>query len=239
VFIPLHDANPLRHVAFPYVTWGLIGITIAVHAAIWLAAQTTLIPNAETGATVAFGVIPSVVEGIRRMPAIYDLVPPPVTLVSYAFLHADMWHLAGNMVFLWVFGDNVEDAFGHLKFLAFYLVSAAVAGGAHVLLNPTSDLPLIGASGAIAAIVSAYLILHPRVRLWILALGRIPLPIPAWLALGAWILFQFYNVAVHQGDNVAWWAHIGGLAAGAALVLVLRRPGVRLFDTGTDLGAAA
>lgn len=234
MFIPLHDTNPLRHVLRPYVTWSLIVVTCGIHLAVWSMAEASLIPDADRGAAVAFGVIPSVVEGTRRLPAIYDLIPAELTLVTYAFLHADWMHLLGNMLFLWVFGDNVEDAFGHFKFLVFYLVSAAFAAMAHIVTHPTSDLPLVGASGAVAAIVAAYLLLHPHVKLWVLALGRIPLPIPAWVALGIWIAVQFYNVAVQPGDNVAWWAHVGGLIAGAVLVLVFRRPGVTLFDR--DLG---
>ncbi len=226
MFIPLHDTNPLRHVLRPYVTWTLIAVTCLIH----LVTATTPILGSERALAVSFGVIPSIIEGTKRLPEIYDLIPPQVTLVSYAFLHADFMHLLGNMLFLWVFGDNVEDAFGHIKFFFFYLASAVFAGGVHILTHPTSDLPLIGASGSVAAIVAAYLILHPHVKLWVLALGRIPLPIPAWLALGAWILFQFYNVAVQGDDNVAWWAHIGGLVAGALFVLILRRPGVPLLD---------
>ncbi|MEJ1161890.1 rhomboid family intramembrane serine protease [Prosthecomicrobium sp. N25] len=235
MFLPLHDTNPLRHVLRPYVTWTLIAVTCLIHVAVNYGA----VEGVAQAVSVSFGVIPSVVEGSRRLPAIYEIVPAPLTLVTYAFLHGDFMHLLGNMLFLWVFGDNVEDAFGHVRFLLFYLVAAAFAAIVHIATHPTSGLPLIGASGAIAAIVAAYLLLHPHVKLWVLALGRIPLSIPAWVALGAWIAFQFYNVAIQPDDTVAWWAHVGGLIAGAILVLVFRRPGVMLLDRQPKLDIPA
>ena len=157
-------------------------------------------------------------------------VPDAATLVTYAFLHGDWMHLIGNMLFLWVFGDNVEDAMGHVRYLVFYLACAAGAGFAYAITSFGSDAPLIGASGATAGIIVAYLMLHPHVKIWILALGRIPLRLSARWVLGAWIVLQVYNVVVDQDSNVAWSAHIGGLITGAILVLFLRRRGVPLFD---------
>jgi hypothetical protein len=122
-------------------------------------------------------------------------VPEEATYITYAFLHGDIFHLGGNMLFLWVFGDNVEDALGHLRFLLFYLLCAAAGALMHGLLGPDSQVPLIGASGAVAGVVAAYLMLHPRVKVWILAFGRIPLRIPAYIALGLWILFQLVMIA--------------------------------------------
>jgi len=140
------------------------------------------------------------------------------------------------MLFLWVFGDNVEDAMGHLKFLVFYLLCGIVAGLTHTLIAPTSDIPLIGASGAVAGVIAAYLMLHPKVQVWVLALKVIPLRISAAVVLGIWILTQIVMVVLPQVGPVAWWAHIGGLIAGALLVLVMRRPGVPLFDRGLGAG---
>ena len=134
------------------------------------------------------------------------------------------------MLFLWVFGDNVEDALGHVKFLIFYLLCAIAGALFHGLLAPLSQVPLIGASGAIAGVVAAYLILHPRVKIWILAFGRIPLRIPAYITLVLWILFQFVMFAVGGEDQVSWACHIGGIVAGAVLVLILRSRDVPLFD---------
>ncbi len=117
-----------------------------------------------------------------------------------------------------------------IKFLLFYLVCAVAGAWLHGVMAPLSDVPLIGASGAVAGIVAAYLLLHPRVKIWILAFARIPLRIPAWIALALWIGFQFVMFAIAGEDQISWAAHIGGIVAGAALVTVLKRPEVPLFD---------
>jgi len=163
-------------------------------------------------------------------------VPVWVTLISYQFLHGGILHLLSNMLFLWVFGDNVEDALGHLRFLAFYLLCGVAGGFAHAIASP---FPLIGASGAVAGVIAAYLMLHPRVRVWVLAFRILPLRVPAVWVLGVWVVSQFVMVIVAPADGVAWWAHIGGMAAGALLVLIMRRPGVRLFDRGLSPVAVA
>jgi membrane associated rhomboid family serine protease len=129
-----------------------------------------------------------------------------------------------------VFGDNVEDAMGHVKFLIFYLACAVAGAALHGYLAPDSQVPLIGASGAIAGVVAAYLILHPRVKIWILAFGRIPLRVPAYITLALWILFQFVMFLIGGEDQISWSCHVGGIIAGAALVLVLRSRDVPLFD---------
>ncbi|WP_106754496.1 rhomboid family intramembrane serine protease [Pannonibacter carbonis] len=228
MFIPLHDHNPLRHVLRPYVTWGLILANVLAFVVL----QGAGLGEAVEAGAFSFGLIPSVLFDIRDLSPELIVVPEQATLVTYSFLHADIWHLGGNMLFLWVFGDNVEDALGHVKFLLFYLLSAAAGGLAYALLSPNSDMPLIGASGAVSGIVAAYVMLHPRVRVWVLVLGRIPLPIPALWALGAWIGLQFFNLVTDGDSQVAWSAHVGGIVAGAVLVMVLRRRGVPLFDKG-------
>jgi membrane associated rhomboid family serine protease len=141
-------------------------------------------------------------------------------------------HLASNMLFLWVFGDNVEDALGHVRFLLFYGLCAAAAALLHGVISPLSEGPLIGASGAISGVIAAYLILHPRVRVWVLVLFRIPLPLPAFVPLIFWVFQQFYMLFADSGGAVSWAAHIGGMLAGSALVLLLRRRDVPLFDRG-------
>ena len=153
-----------------------------------------------------------------------------MSLITYAFLHGNFMHLIGNMLFLWVFGDNVEDAMGHGRYLAFYIICAIVSGLAYALLDLNSDMPLIGASGAVSGVVAAYLMLHPKVKVWVLALGRIPLRLSAQWLLGAWVLYQIYNAVAYPESQVAWIAHVGGLVAGAILVLFFRRKGVPLFD---------
>ena len=159
-------------------------------------------------------------------------MPEGYTLLTYMFLHGDILHLLSNMLFLWVFGDNVEDAMGHIKFLVFYLAVRRRRRACARLVLPTSKLPLIGASGAVAGVIAAYLILHPRVMVWVLAFRFIPLRISAAWVLGVWVATQLVMVLLNQADQVAWWAHIGGMVAGAILILFMRRPGVPLFDRG-------
>ena len=232
MFIPLHDHNPINHVHRQYVTWGLIAVNFAVFIFVQGAGQ------AEAGQNTAlvFGMIPALVTDVRELAPGLAVVPDEATLLTYAFLHGDWMHLIGNMLFLWVFGDNVEDAMGHARFLAFYLLCAVAGGLAHVVMTPESQVPLIGASGAVAGVVAAYLVLHPRVKIWVLALGRIPLRLSAFWVLGAWVLLQFLNAFASAGDGsddvVAWWAHVGGLLAGVVLIVFMRRATVPLFDRG-------
>jgi membrane associated rhomboid family serine protease len=226
MFVPLHDANRLKHIRLQYVTLALIAANMLVFLGVNLAAS-----DATLFATVtSLGYTPAVVNDFAELPPELVWIPEEMSLVSYSFLHGDFWHLGGNMLFLWVFGDNVEDAMGHVRFLIFYILCAVAGALAHGLMDPSSAAPLIGASGAVAGIVGAYLLLHPRVRVWVLVLGRVPLPLPAWIPLGLWIAFQFAMIALMADDQVSWAAHIGGIVAGMVLVLVLRRRGVPLFD---------
>lgn len=225
-FIPLYDTNPLRNIGHPWVAWATIAANVAVYFLVEGAGADTVV-EATTG---TYGLVPAFFTGVEMRPPEYWAVPDAATLVTYAFFHADFWHLAGNMIFVWVFGDNVEDALGHIRFAIFYVLCAIAAGFAFVLSAPGSDAPIIGASGAVAGIVAAYVMLYPRAKVWILALGRIPLRLRVEWVLGFWIVFQVVAVLVSDGsDQVAWWAHIGGLAAGAVLVVFMRRRGVPLF----------
>jgi membrane associated rhomboid family serine protease len=228
VFIPLSDDCPLRSIRFQWVTVGLIATNVLVF--LW--------QNAPAGQSVAasFALIPSellqvkIFGGPAHGPMDALAVPEAYTLITYMFLHGDIVHLASNMLFLWVFGDNVEDAMGHVRFVVFYLVCGLAAGLTHAWMLPTSTMPLIGASGAVAGIIGAYLMLHPRVMVWVLAFRFIPLKIAAAWVLGVWIATQVAMVLLKQSDQVAWWAHIGGVVTGAILILFMRRPGVPLFD---------
>ena len=235
VFIPVQDDNPLRSIRFQWVTVALIVLNIAIYGA----------ENTALGEKVAasFAIIPfelfhvGIIGGPAMGPDDYWPVAERTTLLTYMFLHGDIVHLASNMLFLWVFGDNVEDAMGHAKFLLFYMVCGLVAGMAHAVALADSRVPLIGASGAVAGVIAAYVILHPYVRVWVLAFRIIPLRIPAWAVLGSWIVIQLVMVLSPPGKGpTAWWAHIGGLVTGAVLVLVLRRPGVELFNQPPDRG---
>ena len=230
MFVPIYDVNSLKSIRFQYMTVLLIIANIAVFAAEASGMKQAVIAG--------FAIIPSQLTEVNFWggPVLTGpdsaAIPEQFTLLSYMFFHANIMHLAGNMLFLWVFGDNVEDAMGHFKFLLFYLLCGVFAGLAHTALLPDSPKPLIGASGAVAGVIAAYLLLHPRVTIWVLAFRFIPLKITAMLALGAWILFQFAMVLIPQPGPVAWWAHIGGLVAGALLIIFFRRPGVPLFDKG-------
>jgi len=231
--IPLNDANPLRYIRYPYVTWALLAANVAVFVVV----ETGGIRNAEKASAIAFGLIPAVFDRLAERPAEFARVPSSVTLLTYAFFHGDFWHLLGNMVFLWVLADNIEDAMGHVRFLLFYCLSAIGGGYAYILSASDSQAPLIGASGAIAGIIAAYFMLHPYAKVWILLLGRIPIRLNAFWVLGFWMVVQVYSAFAGNGDSrIAWWTHVGGLVTGAILVLFLRRRGVTLFAR-TDSGA--
>ncbi len=186
MFVPLHDENTLKSIRFQFVTLALIVINVVglpVRGIRPRRCRGRELRDRSQGA-------------LRHQPAAdrdpcafaVPVVPERLTLISYMFFHGDILHLAGNMLFLWVFGDNVEDAMGHVKFLVFYLACGVFAGLTHAWMVPNSESPLIGASGAVAGVIAAYLMLHPRVRVWVLALKAIPLRISAAFALGLWIL---------------------------------------------------
>lgn len=227
MFIPLYDHNPLAHVVRPYANYALIALTVAVFLITGTSGDLYL-----QQAAFSLGLVPSVVNDIKELPPDYVWIPEDASYVTYAFLHTNLIHLGGNMLFLWVFGDNIEDAVGHLKYPVFYLLCAAAGGFAHTLLNPQSDVPLIGASGAVSGIIGAYLMLHPRVRVWVLMFGRIPLPLSAAVVLGLWFAYQVFNfVSSYYVDSpVSWAAHIGGFLAGVLLIVVFKRKEVPLFD---------
>lgn len=229
MFIPLHDQNALQNIKIQYVTLTLIVLNIVI----WVVTATPQITDASEANVIfySYGFVPAVVNNIATLPPEFAVLPQPASYVSYAFLHGGFMHLAGNMLFLWVFSDNVEDAMGHLKFLIFYLVCAAIGAFAHSWTFPGSEAPLIGASGAAAGVIGAYLMLHPKVKVWVLAFGRIPLRLSAMWVLGAWIVFQIFNYVTNQGNEVSWAAHIGGALAGILLVPLFKRRDVPLFDS--------
>lgn len=228
MFIPLHDANALKYIKVQYVTISLIVINVVV----WLVTGLASTQAFSDATVVSLGYIPAVVFDFADLEPSLVLVPEDATYITYAFLHGDFMHLASNMLFLWVFGDNVEDAMGHLRFLVFFLLCGVAGALLHALMNPESEQPLIGASGAISGVIASYLMLYPRVRVWGLAFKWIPLHIPAMYALGAWILFQLLSALFDEQGAVGWWAHLGGLGAGAALTPLLIRRELPLFGRG-------
>ena len=230
MFIPLHDDNPLRSISFPFVTVGLI----IVNTLIYLLFQSGLVYQVGQASTFDLAIIPCQLLHFGTCTShsqlVVNAVPEMITPISYMFLHGGWMHLIGNMLFLWVFGDNVEDAMGHVTFLVFYLLCGVIAGYTHSLMAPSSAVPLIGASGAVAGVIAAYLMLHPNVMVWVLAFGVISLHLRALYVLGAWIALQVINLMSAGQSSTAWWAHIGGLAAAAVLVLFMRRRDVKLFQ---------
>lgn len=232
MFVPVHDINPLKHMPFQWMTVLLIALNILCYL---LFGTSYFSPVDEYAVDLAL--VPQEVLAGGGTSSVYIFrtsepldLPEWMTLFTYMFVHVNFLHLAGNMTFLWVFGDNVEDAMGRWRFLLFYILCGVTAACAHVAVLPNSDTPVIGASGAIAGIIAAYLLLHPNVKIWVLVLYRIPLRITAAVAVGAWVAAQFYYAFVDDTATVAWGAHLAGFAAGALLIYFMRRPGVELFD---------
>ncbi len=217
MFVPLHDNTPLKVIRFQFVTLAIIVGNVVIFLMTGAFQSDMLLANVAT----SFGVVPSdITLGVPQSP-----VPEPLTFVTYMFLHAGWIHLISNMLFLWVFADNVEDAFGYFAFTLFYLLCGIAGALAHVMMTPDSPAPLIGASGAVSGIIGAYVLLYPKARIWILLFYRIPLRISAIWVLGGWFLLQVFSVLTAGTDSdvqVAWWAHIGGFIAGLVITLVLR-----------------
>lgn len=241
MFLPLHDQNKLENIKLQYVTIGLVLANIAI----FLITGTPQVTSAmEANALYySYGFVPAVVNDLAELPVELVVFPEEVSYISYAFLHAGFMHLIGNILFLWVFGDNVEDSMGHFRFFLFYIVCAIAGAYVHGLTFPTSQAPLIGASGAAAGVIGAYLVLHPKVKIWVLAFGRIPLRLTATWVLGGWIAFQIFNYLVPGENEVSFAAHIGGFFAGALLILFMRKRGVPLWDqnlqTNPDISVPA
>lgn len=228
--LPLYDHTPFKWATPPYVTWLLIATNVIVYLLEISAPQDDAIRLVQSA-----GLIPAFLVGSAYVGATF---PTLLTLVSYTFLHANFMHIFGNMIFLWVFGDDIEEALGHWRFIAFYLLSGIVASLTFVLSDPISMIHLIGASGAVAGVISAYLLFRPCAKVYCL-LGVIPLPLRAYWIIGFWAVYQVVEVANRTTDGVAYLVHVGGLIAGAALFLVMRPKGVRLFDCTEPANASA
>jgi membrane associated rhomboid family serine protease len=227
MLIPVKDDNPLLLIRFQYVTAALIIINVLIFAVTGGFVTEATLAAVATG----FGVIPiELFTGTNPAPHGFDPIAEPLTLITYQFLHGSWLHLFSNMIILWILGDNIEDNMGHVGFLAFYLLCGVAAGLAHALMSPGSNVPLVGASGAIAGVMGAYMWLYPRARILVLFSLIIPFRVPAWVFLGGWLVLQFLSLRAPVGAEqaVAWWAHIGGFVAGLVLTLLWPR---QKFDT--------
>jgi membrane associated rhomboid family serine protease len=230
---PLKDDNPTT--ITPVVTWALI----AVNAAVFLY-QVSLGPKASQVFVYQYGAIPAVVTGVQSLPAMLAAIPPFLSIFTSMFLHGSWMHLIGNMWYLWIFGNNIEEAMGGFRYLAFYLVCGLLASMSQILPNAASIVPTIGASGAIAGVLGAYTLLYPRARVltFVMAIFFVRLMyIPAGFILGFWFVFQIVSGRITGDPNaggIAFGAHIGGFIAGMLLVGLFKKQGVRFFNQPGD-----
>jgi len=224
--IPLRDDNtPART---PVVTRVLVVLCVLVF--LW---QMSLGPQAGQAAVYALGVIPAVLFGREALPAELAVVAPTLTIFTSMFMHGGFMHLLGNMLYLWIFGDNVEDSMGRVRFVVFYLLCGVAAVFAQALPDPGSNIPMIGASGAISGVLGAYLLMYPHARVLVgIPLGFVlqTVRMPAGIVLVLWFVLQFASSLFARGGEggVAFGAHIGGFIAGMVLIPLFKRRDVPL-----------
>jgi membrane associated rhomboid family serine protease len=221
--IPLSDDAP--RFSTPFVTYFIIALnTVTFLFELSVGAQGQ---RALNSLIYHFGVVPVHFERALVRGSAPSLVGLFLPLLTAMFLHGSWLHVIGNMWFLWIFGDNIEDYLGHFTYLLFYLVSGFAAGIAHIILNAGSNVPSVGASGAIAGVMGAYFVLYPRARVLMWFPPIFFFHLPAWLVLGYWFFVQFMSGAAtsiaetSQSGGIAFWAHVGGFVAGVLLIKVL------------------
>jgi len=216
--LPLKDDNPTS--TFPYVTIGIIALNFLVYFY-----MLAIGPFGEENMVARYAAVPARLFGLAPDGG----APAYPTLITSMFMHGGILHIGGNMLFLWIFGDNIEDYLGHLPYLLFYLACGVAAAVAHGITDTASTLPMLGASGAISGVLAAYMVLYPRARVWtfffFLFFWQV-VRVPAVLIIGLWILLQFINGIASTGrqamGGVAWFAHVGGFIAGLGMILVIR-----------------
>jgi membrane associated rhomboid family serine protease len=219
--VPIYDDNPFTPPVKPVVTWGVIALNLAILLY-------------EVGASQL--ALDRIIDSFSLTPAAFigeigarGWVPAFLTIITYQFLHADITHVVGNMIFLWVFGDDIERVLGRARYLAFYLLCGAIGGLVFVAYDPHSSIELIGASGAVAGVVVGYVMLRPCAKITVL-LGVIPLRISAYWVVGLFVVSQLWNLGASSKSEVAYWCHFGGMLAGAVLFPLLKPRAVRLFQ---------
>jgi len=218
--IPLRDDQP--SFSTPFINYFLIVLNVVVFA--W---ELSVGHRALNSFMMEFGVVPRHTLAALGGNAPGGLAAAVLPMFTSMFLHASFLHVAGNMLFLWIFGDNVEDYLGHFTYLIFYLISGLAAGATHILLNQASRIPSVGASGAIAGVMGAYFILYPKARVLVWFPPIFFFHVPAWLMLGYWFVANFLSgttMAIAEtsqtSGGVAFWAHIGGFVAGVVMIKV-------------------
>lgn len=227
MFLPIRDDNP--HTVTPFVTYTMLAACILVF--LW---QFSLGDEAGQIAVLTFGFTPAYFFG-PGAPSEIAVVPATLTIFTSMFMHGGWMHLGGNMLYLWIFGDNVEASLGHFRYLIFYLLCGVAAALAQGFAAPGSDIPMVGASGAISGVLGSYLVLHPRANIKVFVMLIIYITVinvPAFIVLGFWIVGQLISsAAVDAGQpGVAFIAHIGGFVAGAVLVFFFKKKSVPVFD---------
>lgn len=223
--IPLHDDNPTERT--PAVTIACIAACVLVFLY-----QTSLPVDAGNSFVFQYGAIPALVFGQANLPEMGVAIPAYATLVTSMFLHGGWMHLIGNMLYLWIFGNNIEDVMGHARYVTFYLACGILAALSHVLIDPFSSVPMVGASGAISGVLGAYVLLFPRARVLILIPGVGITKVAAGVVLGMWFVMQLLSGGMSiggKGGGVAFFAHIGGFLAGMALIGLFKRRDVPFF----------
>ena len=224
--IPISDDNPAR--LTPVVTWLVIALCVIVY--LWERS----LGREMAAAVFVLGFMPASLFGLHAAPTGFVNVSPVATIFSSMFLHGSILHLAGNMLYLWIFGNNVEDAMGHLRFAAFYLICGVAAALMLAFIDPAARIPMIGASGAISGVLAGYVLLFPRARVTVVVpLGIIfyPFALSAFWVVSFWFVLQLASASLsdpHQ-PGVAWWAHVGGFGAGLVLTPLFKLPGFPLF----------
>ena len=221
---PLRDENPTT--LSPLSTFGVI----AACSAVWVFLQGAGMSEETYYSSICnLGVIPAELTGSFNMNTQEGPCPTGgigwPALFTSMFSHGSWMHLIGNMWFLWIFGNNIEDAMGHMRFMAFFILTGLIADGAHIFLSPDSSIPTVGASGAISGIMGAYFILYPKARIETFVFYHV-VPIPAWAFLGIWMGMQFLGLGAPEtgdGGGIAYAAHLGGLFAGLGLVFLFRK----------------
>lgn len=208
MFIPLKDENPTQR--FPVVTVVLITLNVLVFL------YQIFSPQGLQYSIYRMGAIPYEITHFTTISQL-PRISPPLTLLTSLFLHGSFLHLFGNMLYLWIFGNNIEDFLGPFRYILFYLLSGLGASLVHIIFHPSSMIPMIGASGAIAGVLGAYFLLYPGARVITLVFFWI-LPVPAFFILGLWFVAQVMNIGI--GGGVAWFAHVGGFLIGVALIRI-------------------